>query len=285
MLDFDALKACDTSRRKFIAQMSAAGLGLAATNLFAMTRAAPTPDAKPKTIPASSGNTPAASPTSSHFTFHDAQAAFPGIPGGTIDLIVLNYALTLEILEADLYRQALNAASGLALSTALASNSNGYTLAVGAGGLSSGNAGAGYLYLKEYAYVEAAHRDFLTAAITANGGTPTTANPNGYAFPGGPGTTLKAILTNVLPLEEEGTRAYLGAVPYLTDLNLGVVAGGIYSTECRHSAAISYILGIDPGPSKKPGDLQVTPNQPSQNTFQYALAPATVINTVTAYFL
>ncbi|MGN6727096.1 MAG: ferritin-like domain-containing protein [Tepidisphaeraceae bacterium] len=284
MSDFDALKACDSSRRKFLATMSAAGLGLAASNLFGMTRTQPTTPAKPNTIGPSNGLTPSVAPTSSHFKFKDAQADFPGIPGGTINAIVLNYALTLEILEADLYRQALNAASGLDLSTGLASSSRNYKLAVDTGGLSKGDAAAGYLYLREFAFVEAAHRDFLRTAIQASGFTPTTPNPNGYAFPSGPGTTLKAILSNILPLEEEGTRAYLGALPYLTDLNLGVAAGGIYSTECRHSAAISYILGLDPGPRKMPGDLAITPKQPSENTFQYALAPATVINTVTAYF-
>lgn len=267
MIDLDALKKCETSRRSFLSVMGAAGVGLAATNLLA-------------------GNfTTFARAGSSNLKYSQAKADFPGIPGGTINEIVLNYALTLEILEADLYRQALNAASGIRLAAPLASSSSSYSRKVGTGGLTTAKANVGYLYLVQFAYVEAAHRDFLRAAITASGGTPVTANAGGYGFPGGtPGSDIKSILTRILPLEETGVRAYLGALPYLTDLNLGVTAGGIYTTEARHSAAVRYILGEDTGPVKQSGDLQVTSKQVLGDEFEYALAPSTVISAVGAYF-
>lgn len=264
MFDFENLQTSPASRRQFLATMSAAGLGLAASNLLA------------------GGVT--ASAKGNDLKFKDVQAVFPGIPGQTINEIILNYALTLEILEADLYRQALNVASGLPITTKLNKDPATYSRTVSPGGLTSAQANAGYLYLVQFSYVEAAHREFLAAAITASGGTPTTRNPGGYRFPQGPGENVKQILTNILPLEETGVRAYLGALPYFTDLNLGVVAGGIYSTECRHSGAIGTILGKPLGPFKMDGDLEVTKRSLPENTFEKALAPSTVITAVSAFF-
>ena len=104
---------------------------------------------------------------------------FPGVPGQTVDVVVLNYALSLEFLEADLYRQALNLASGLPLGTPLAANPNSYVQTVPDGSLDGTLADAGYLYLRQYAYVEQAHVDFLLNTIPTIGGTPVGPNPGG----------------------------------------------------------------------------------------------------------
>ena len=264
-----------TSRRKFLTAAGAVGVGLSAGGLFT------------RTARAEPGNLPArVNPSDGNVSYAQARREFPGIPGESVDEIVLNYALTLEILEADLYRQALNVASGRPKSAALSGDKSDYGLVINSG-LDRIARNAGFTYLVEYAYVEAAHRDFLTSAITASGGTPTTANPDGYAFSGGsPGTSLDQILTSILALEETGVRAYLGAVPYLTDLKLAVTAGGIYSTECRHSAAIRNVLGMDTGPSEMPGDSSVSPNLQARvpNIFEYGLGPPTVIAAAGAYF-
>jgi hypothetical protein len=215
----------------------------------------------------------------------DGATQFAAIPGNSINEKVLNFALTLEILESDLYRQALNAASGLPKDYALNSNPKVYALKQGGGGLSETQTQIGYLYLKQFAYVEAAHRDFLIAAITAAGFTPTTANPGGYAFPSHPLSNIKSLLTAILPLEETGTRAYLGALPYLTDLGLATVAGGIYSTECRHSAAVSTTLNVPAGPTRQSSDKEVVPNPPAGNTFEPYLSPSTVLAAASVYFV
>jgi hypothetical protein len=215
----------------------------------------------------------------------DGATQFAGIPGSTINEQVLNFALTLEILESDLYRQALNLASGLPMDYALNVNPAVYSLKVGGGGLSAGFTQAGYLYLKQFAYVEGAHRDFLEAAISAAGFAPAQKNPGGYKFVTAPAANIKSILTQIIPLEETGVRAYLGALPYLTDLGLAQTAGSIYSTEARHSASINYLLGLNPGPAPRPGDETVVPNPVGTNTFEYYLAPSTVIKAASAYFV
>ena len=143
----------------------------------------------------------------------------------------------------------------------------------------------------QFAYVEAAHRDFLITALGANAA-PVTSKSGKYKFAttdGKPGNDLVTILSNILPLEETGVRAYLGAAGFLTDNNLFQVAGTIYSTECRHSASIEYILGQDPGPrtgiTGVPAGEQEVATAPAANVFEKYLTPPTVLTAAsTAYF-
>ena len=83
-----ALLTNPVSRREFLTRLSAAGLGALSLPL----------------LTGCGGGT-----TNSNGY---SNAAFPGVVGRNLSEVVLNYALTLEILEADLYRQALNRASG-----------------------------------------------------------------------------------------------------------------------------------------------------------------------------
>jgi len=260
-----------SSRRSFMTALAAVGVGaVVASPLLAGNGLTPPP-------PATSGGAATGVPT-------DGATQFAAIPGRNINEKVLNFALTLEILEADLYRQALNLASGRPLTTALNSNPSSYKRTVGGGGLNATLTDVGYKYLRDFAYVEAAHRDVLTNAIKSGGGVPVVRNPNGYKFGGPVSPNIASILGGILPLEETGVRAYLGALPYITDLPLAQTAASIFSTEARHSAAINYTLGIDPGPYKKSGDLTVIPNQPSDNTLEYFLKPKTVLSVAGAFF-
>lgn len=240
MNNIEKLKNDPVNRRAFLQRMGAAGLGVAAVALL-------------DGCGGGNGNSPLktqnpnATPTNAPM-----MGNFPvALPGRNTNQQVLNFALTLEILEADLYRQALNIASGKALN-----DNNGklrapgdYTLAVGSGGI---NAAAGFAYLKDFAFVEAAHRDFLMMAVPDD--VEVKPNPKGYTFGAnsgiGPGSDLKALLTAIYPLEEEGVSAYLGAARFITDLPTLQTAVTIYSTEARHSAAIAYILGLSTGPEK-----------------------------------
>jgi hypothetical protein len=166
----------------------------------------------------------------------------------------------------------------------LASNGNSYTRAVGNGGLDASDADELFAYLQQFTYVEGAHRDYLKAAIPMFGGTPVTANPAGYKFTMTPASDIASIMAAILPLEETGVRAYLGALPYITDLSIAQAAATIFSTEARHSGVISYRLGFDTGPRLMNGDKRVTPVYPAQNTFEYYLDPKTVLTKASAYF-
>lgn len=202
----------------------------------------------------------------------------PGIPGRNANERVLNYALTLETLEADLYRQALNAASGKSLDTPLPADTSGYTLVVPAGDMTADNAAIGFRYLAQFSAVEAAHRDFLRAAITQMGGTPVGPNPGGYHADFGP--NLQSILTVIRTVEETGVRAYLGAAKFINDINITQTAASIYSTEARHSAAINYVLGLDTGPSRMRTDSQAVFNEGGDNNFEHWMTPEQVLTAV-----
>ena len=265
------------SRRTFLTRMAAAGLGTAAAALIAGCGGGGN----------NQNNTTGQAVTNPLGNFADP-THFPGIPGANENVVVLNYALTLETLEADIYRQALNIAAGQPIATPLpADGGASYTQAVGNGSLNSQLAPIGFLYLQQYSAVEAAHRDFLRAAITAAGATPVPANPKGYNTGLTPGTDLGTILTLIRTVEETGVTAYLGAAVYLNDPVLLQVAASIYSTEARHSAAINYVLGLDTGPSGSVGGAQPEPaaQVASKNEFEYAQTPVAVLNAVKPFFI
>ncbi len=267
MIDFGELQENPESRRTFLTRMAAVGLGTAALGLFEA--ATPRP----------------ASATGKHLldivTTPDNEN-FPGIPGHGKNQTVLNFALTLEILEADLYRQALNLAAGKPLDTPLPDDVSDYKLSIPNGGLPPPHPQMGFTYLQQFAAVEAAHRDFLHAAIQQMGGTPVAPNPGGYRAPFG--DNLKSILEVILAVEETGVRAYLGAAGAITDLKLTQVAASIYSTECRHSSVLKLTLIQNPGPSRQRGDAQVTPRQMSDSEFEFFQTPEQILTTVRPFF-
>jgi len=260
MLDFHDLCRDTSGRRAFLARMAAAGLGAAALGLF---------DARPAQATGKQLLDIVTTPDNEHF---------PGIPGRTKNERVLNYALTLETLEADLYRQALNLAAGKDVGTPLPADVSGYALAIETGYLPPPHPQMGFTYLQQFAPVEAAHRDFLRAAIQGMGGTPVGPNPGGYRAPFG--TTLRSILEVISLVEETGVRAYLGAAGALTDFKLIQTAASIYSTEARHSSVLKLTLIRDPSPTRMPGDAQVTPRQRGEYDFEYFQTPEQVLKSV-----
>ncbi len=259
------------SRRTFLTRMAAAGLGTAAAALIAGCGGSSS---------SGGGTTPAGGLNS----FADPKN-FPGIPGQNENVVVLNYALTLETLEADIYRQVLNIAANQPITAPLpADGGASFTQAVGNGGLDPALAAVGFLYLQQYSAVEAAHRDFLRTAITAAGASPVPANPNGYNIGLGAGTDLKTLLTLIRTVEETGVTAYLGAAGFLTDANLVQIASSIYSTEARHSAGINYVLGLPTGPSGDIAGSAQPVKDVAANEFEYALSPKAVLAAVKPFF-
>lgn len=140
------------------------------------------------------------------------------------DLDVLNYALTLEHLEAAFYAQ-INESAVL-----------------------EGDAAAYFEVIGEH---EAAHVVGLTEAITKAGGTPVAAAPS-YNFDLlGDLTTAEGILAAAKVLEETGVAAYNGAGRELTDKGIVTVAGSIVQTEANHAAIINVLIDPDVSPVAK----------------------------------
>ncbi len=134
--------------------------------------------------------------------------------GGDID--ILNFALTLEYLEADFYQKA----------QALKLDAAGMKLA------------------KEIGDNETAHVEALIKTITDLGGTPA-AKPT-FAFPlNGPADFGKLAQT----LEDTGVAAYNGAGPAIASKEVLAAAGSIVQVEARHAAAVRLFNGETPAPS------------------------------------
>ncbi|KAL8287020.1 hypothetical protein RQP46_004026 [Phenoliferia psychrophenolica] len=142
---------------------------------------------------------------------------------GAPDATVLNFALTLEHLEAAFYNQALTKYSAADFDKA------GYTGA--------------YPLLQSISNDEAAHVAFLTTALTAAGATPVSAC--NYTFPY---TDIPSFLGLSQVLEGVGTSAYLGAAGSINTTAYLTAAASILTVEARHNAFIRYLNGYSPFP-------------------------------------
>jgi Ferritin-like domain len=134
------------------------------------------------------------------------------------DAEILNFALTLEYLEADFY------------------NVKGKSLNL------SGEAKS---YAKMFGEEEAEHVTALMAAIKSLGGKPV-AKPT-FAFPA---TSQSSFLALASVLENTGVGAYNGAAPSLQSKQVLAAAGSIVQIEARHAAAIDLLIGKSPTPSE-----------------------------------
>lgn len=125
------------------------------------------------------------------------------------DVDILNFALTLEYLEANFYNVKAKSV-----------------------GLSGKAASAATLFGAQ----EEAHVKALTAAIKSLGGKPV-AMPK-FAFPA---TNQSSFLKLAYTLENVGVGAYNGAGPSLTSPKLLAAAGSIVQVEARHAATIALL--------------------------------------------
>ena len=136
--------------------------------------------------------------------------------GGGGDVEILNFALTLEYLEAAFYEQALTDTKGLSgdvkkIATTLRDNEN-------------------------------EHVDALTAAIKDGGGTPVKAP--GVDF-GDAFASQDSFLKVAQTFEDLGVSAYNGAAVDIQSKDILAAAGGIVQVEARHAAAIRSLRGED----------------------------------------
>jgi hypothetical protein len=134
--------------------------------------------------------------------------------GGDVD--VLNFALTLEFLEATFYEQALKEVRGLGADTKKLAT--------------------------EIRDNEQQHVDALSQAITDMGGKPT--RPPGVDF-GDAFASEEGFLKLAQTFEDTGVSAYNGAAPQIQSKDVLASAGAIVQIEARHAAAIRYARGQD----------------------------------------
>ncbi len=184
-----------SSRKRFFKMMGGAG----AVSAFSVFLAACGSDGKKS----ASTSTPATSTDD-------------GVKG---DLHILNYALTLEYLETEFYKEVI--ASGLVKDAAVAKIATKF-------------------YSTEQEHVAA-----LTATIKSLGGTPVKAPKTNF----GPTLDmgLKHVLETAAIVENLGAAAYLGAAGGIKNKDVLAAALTIHSVEARHAAALNTLVGFGYG--------------------------------------
>ncbi len=150
------------------------------------------------------------------------------------DLEILNYALTLELLEADAYKTALglNVLSGRALD-----------------------------YFRQFADHEQAHVDAVTATIKKLGGTPVATPAGGYNYASVP-RDAAGLVTFFQGVEAVGASAYLGAAGRIKNLDVLAAALAIHASEAEHTAALADLVA--PGTDLFAPEAFATPRTPDQ---------------------
>jgi hypothetical protein len=159
----------------------------------------------------------AASPLSSERAF--AAPVVRSARQENMDLEILNYALTLEHLEAAAYN------------------------AINSAGILSGMAAS---YFNDFGAHENEHVTVLTQTISDLGGTPVQAQDS-YNFP--ELTTEQEVLEYFQTVEELGAAAYLAQAPRLMSADLITAAVQIHNVEGQHAAILSDLIGVSPSPA------------------------------------
>lgn len=127
-------------------------------------------------------------------------------------------------------------------------------------------------YFRDLAAHEGVHRDFLAAAIPAQGGE--LISDLEVDFSGIDFSSRSEVLGTARLLEDTGVSAYNGAGVYLENPDLVAVAGKIVSVEARHASSIRSL--INPGSADFAGDGVVDAN----TGFDLATAPPDVLSAV-----
>ena len=133
------------------------------------------------------------------------------------DLEILNYALTLEFLEAEFYDKVI--ASGLVKDKAVAD------------------------LAKKFGSTEQEHVDALRATIKKLGGKPVTAPRTKFEETLAKG--LKETLETAATVENLGAAAYLGQAGSIKNKEVLAAALAIHTVEARHAAALNRLVGRD----------------------------------------
>jgi len=149
------------------------------------------------------------------------------------DLTLLNFALSLENLEAAFYTQGLAQFSS--------TDFNNSTFIQNFGSVISGDV---YAYLSLIRNHETQHVRSLQALITSLNGTPIKPCTYNFGY-----KTADDFITVAALLENTGVMAYDGAMSQISSASLKTQAATIATVEARHASYLSLLTGNSPFPA------------------------------------
>ncbi|MBA3583892.1 MAG: ferritin-like domain-containing protein [Gemmatimonadetes bacterium] len=181
-------------------------------------------------------------------------AAFAGHLDPIPDVDILNYALTLEYLEATFYTQALGGPGTTGVPSSGATfNRGAITGSDIFGGFGGRIRSTAYGYLTDIRDHEIIHVDFLRGALGAAAVGPCTFDFSSAL------ASVETFIGTAQVLENTGVMAYDGAIRYVDDGNTLQAGAQIATVEARHAAYLNLINRDSPFPSAF--DQGKTPNQ------------------------
>jgi len=151
----------------------------------------------------------------------------------TSDVTLLNYALSLENLEAAFYTQGLTQ-----FSSADFANS---TFIQNFGNVIGGDV---YAYLSLIRDHEEQHVRTLQSVITSLGGTPVKPCTYNFGY-----KTADQFISVAAILENTGVMAYDGALSQISSASLKTAAATIATVEARHASYLNLLNGVSPFPA------------------------------------
>ncbi len=181
--------------------------------------------------------------------------AFAGHGDSIPDVDVLNYALTLEYLEATFYTQALGGSGTTGVPSSGAQFNRGRITGAkqfkGFGGRIRSDAYGLLIDIRDH---EITHVDFLVGALGAAAVDPCT-----FTFSAAL-RNVGSFLATAQVLENTGVMAYDGAIRYVDDGDNLQAGAQIATVEARHASYLNLINGDSPFPSafdegKKPSEI------------------------------
>lgn len=199
----DELQRDPSSRATFLRMMGGGGAALALGTLLAA--CGDDDDGGDGASTSTTGTTADSSATPDAAAGNDASS----------DIEIVNYALTLEYLEADFYRQVIDA--DIIKDKAVLD------------------------IAKKFGESEQAHVDALKTAVEGLGGTP--AEQPKTAFEDVLGGGLEKVLQTAADVENLGAAAYLGQAGAIKNKEILAAALSIHSVEARHAAALNQLIG------------------------------------------
>jgi hypothetical protein len=192
----------------------------------------------------------------------------------------LAFLYSVQSIEADLLRQALNRASGQRPDAKLPREGEEVSLRIAVGSMSPEQAASGLQQLVSFARAAAAHQGYLAKALKAAKQDVPAASKAHFALER---QNMAALLDSLYPVAELTQRAYLAVISESTDMRQIQSLASIHSVKTGQVAALAMLLSADPNPRRFEVDQQATATQFSENQMEYYREPDQIMQALSQY--